>query len=108
MFHVEHWESVARHSIAGGILMSITAFSASEGPKLIGPYSPAVRAGDFIFCSGAAGFDPKSSRIVEGGIRAQTAQTLRNLEVTLKAAGSDLSRVVKVTVFLHDWKSSRR
>ena len=84
--------------------MSVTSFSAAEGPKPIDPYSPAVRAGDFIFCSGVAGFDPKSGQVVEGGLRGQTAQAFRNLEATLTAAGSDLSRVVKVTVFLHDWK----
>lgn len=84
--------------------MSITPFSASDGPRPVGPYSPAVRAGGFIFCSGVAGFDPRSGEVVEGGIRAQTTQALRNLEATLKAAGSDMSRVVKVTVFLHDWE----
>jgi len=41
---------------------------------------------------------------VEGGIREQTRQTLRNLELVLRGAGCDLSHVVKVTIFLHDWK----
>lgn len=66
-------------------------------------HSEAIRAGDFIFCSGQAGFDPATGKIVEGGIRAQTAQVLRNLDTVLKAAGSSLNRVVKVTVFIHDW-----
>jgi 2-iminobutanoate/2-iminopropanoate deaminase len=84
--------------------MDIHAISTDNAPKAIGPYSQAIRVGDLIFCSGQAGFDPETGKIVDGGIRAQTAQTLRNLETVLKAAGSGLNRVVKVTVFLHDWK----
>lgn len=84
--------------------MEIKTISSPDAPKAVGLYSHATRAGDFIFCAGQAGFDPKTGRIVEGGIRAQTAQVLRNLSAVLEAAGSDLSRVVKVTVFLHDWK----
>jgi 2-iminobutanoate/2-iminopropanoate deaminase len=84
--------------------MDIHAISTDNAPKAIGPYSQAIRVGDLIFCSGQAGFDPETEKIVDGGIRAQTAQTLRNLETVLKAAGSGLNRVVKVTVFLHDWK----
>jgi 2-iminobutanoate/2-iminopropanoate deaminase len=83
--------------------MDIRVISSAEAPKAIGPYSQAIRAGDFIFCAGQAGFDPTTGKIVDGGIRAQTAQTLRNLDSVLKAAGSGLNRVVKVTVFLHDW-----
>jgi 2-iminobutanoate/2-iminopropanoate deaminase len=84
--------------------MDIRVISSPDAPKAVGPYSQAIRAGDFIFCSGQAGFDPATGKIVEGGIRAQTAQVLRNLDTVLKAAGSGLNRVVKVTVFLHDWK----
>jgi 2-iminobutanoate/2-iminopropanoate deaminase len=83
--------------------MDIRVISSADAPKAVGPYSQAIRAGDFIFCSGQAGFDPATGKIVEGGIRAQTAQVLRNLETVLKAAGSSLNRVVKMTVFLHDW-----
>jgi len=84
--------------------MDIHVISSSDAPKAIGPYSQAIRCGDFIFCSGQAGLDPETGKIVDGGIRAQTAQVLRNLDTVLKAAGSGLNRVVKVTVFLHDWK----
>lgn len=84
--------------------MEIKTISSADAPQAVGPYSHATCAGEFIFCSGQAGFDPKTMRIVEGGIRAQTAQVLRNLSAILEAAGSDLSHVVKVTVFLHDWK----
>lgn len=83
--------------------MDITPISAPSAATPIGPYSQAVRAGDFIFCSGVAGFDPKTGRVVEGGIRAQTAAALNNLGAVLESAGSGLGRVVKVTIFLHDW-----
>lgn len=84
--------------------MDIEAIASPDAPQAVGPYSQAMRAGNFIFCAGQAGFDPQTGRIVDGGIRAQTAQALRNLSTILAAAGSDLRRVVKVTVFLHDWK----
>ena len=57
-----------------------------------------------MFCAGQAGFDPKTGSIVDGGIKEQTRRALRNLSATLEAGGSNLGRVVKVTVFLHDWK----
>jgi 2-iminobutanoate/2-iminopropanoate deaminase len=84
--------------------MKIDVISASNAPQAIGPYSQATRAGQFIFCAGQAGFDPATMKLVDGGIREQTAQTLRNIDAILKSAGSSLRRVVKVTVFLHDWK----
>ena len=83
--------------------MERTVVTAPGLPPVIGPYVPAVIAGGFVFCSGIAGFDT-SGRVVEGGIREQTRQTLRNLELVLRGAGCDLSHVVKVTIFLHDWK----
>ena len=70
----------------------------------MGPYSQATRAGQFIFCAGQGGIDPTTGKLVEGGIREQTRQAIRNLQTILEAAGSDLSHVVMVTVMLHDWK----
>ena len=84
--------------------MEIEVISTPNAPQSVGPYSQATRAGQFIFCAGQAGFEPKTGRLVDGGIREQTCQTLRNLGAILEAAGSNLTRVVKVTVFLHDWK----
>ena len=76
---------------------------ADKAPKAVGPYSQAIRAGGFIFCAGQAAFDPATGKLVAGGIQEQTRQTLRNIQAILQAAGSDLGRVVKVTVFLTDW-----
>jgi 2-iminobutanoate/2-iminopropanoate deaminase len=78
---------------------------ADKAPKAVGPYSQAIRAGGFIFVAGQAAFDPATGKLVAGGIKEQTRQTLRNIQAILQAAGSDLSRVVKVTVFLTDWKN---
>jgi len=75
----------------------------TEGaPAAIGPYSQAVRAGGFIFCSGQIPTDPKTGEFVPGGIAEQTEQVMRNLMAVLEAAGSGLDRIVKTTVFLAD------
>ena len=71
-----------------------------SAPNAIGPYSQAIRAGGFIFCSGQIALNPGTGQFVEGGIEAQTEQVLRNLMAVLEAAGSSLDRVVKTTVFL--------
>ncbi len=71
-------------------------------PQAIGPYSQAVRAGDFVFASGQIPLDPKTGEFVAGGITEQTAQVLRNLKAVLEAAGTSLAQVVKTTVFLAD------
>ena len=84
--------------------MEIEVISSPDAPRALGPYSQATRAGGFIFCAGQGASDPATGRLVEGGIKEQTRQVFRNLGAVLKAADSDLSRIVKVTVFLHEWK----
>ncbi|GAB4367635.1 MAG: RidA family protein [Deltaproteobacteria bacterium] len=75
----------------------------SDGaPAAIGPYSQAIRAGGFLFCSGQIPLDPKTGKIVEGGIEPQTEQVLGNLVSVLEAGGSDPGKVVKTTVYLTD------
>ena len=75
----------------------------TEGaPAAIGPYSQAVRAGGFVFASGQIPLDPATGQFVEGGVREQTEQVLRNIMAVLEAAGTGLDRVVKTTVFLAD------
>ena len=65
-------------------------------------YSPAIVAGELVFTSGQIGIDPKTTQMVEGGFEAQAEQVLRNLAAVLEAAGSDMSHVLKATVFLAD------
>ena len=66
------------------------------------PFSPAVRAGDFVFLSGAIGTRPGTTELVSDDVAEQTAQTMDNLETVLRAGGADLGDVVKCTVFLVD------
>ncbi len=73
-----------------------------HAPKAIGPYSQAIRVGEFVFCAGQAALDPATGNLVSGGIEAETRRTLQNLAAVLEAAGTSLSRVVKTTVFLLD------
>jgi len=75
-----------------------------SAPVSVGPFSQGTRARGFIFCSGQGAFDPATGQLVPGGIKEQTRRVLRNIEAVLTAGGSDLGRVVKVTVFLSDWK----
>jgi len=69
-------------------------------PKALGPYSQAIRAGGMIYCAGQIPLDPATGNIVAGGVAEQTHQVLKNLRAVLKAAGSDLDRAVKTTVFV--------
>lgn len=80
--------------------MNLSFVASNAAPKAIGPYSQAVTVGDFIFTAGQIALDPATMEIAAEGIVEQTEQVLSNLEAVLSAAGSDLSRVVKTTVFL--------
>jgi len=80
--------------------MSKTAVATDDAPKAIGPYSQAVRAGDFLFLSGQIALDPKSGSIVPGGIEAETAQVLANISAVLAAGGASWADVVKTTIYL--------
>jgi 2-iminobutanoate/2-iminopropanoate deaminase len=75
---------------------------APGAPRAIGPYSPAVKAGNLVFCSGQIALDPSSGELLAGDIRAQTERVLLNLKAVLEAAGSSLDRVVRTTVYLID------
>jgi 2-iminobutanoate/2-iminopropanoate deaminase len=74
-------------------------------PKALGPYSQAIVANGMVYCAGQIPLDPKTGNLVEGGIAEQTHQVLKNLRAVLKAAGSDLDRAVKTTVFLKSMDS---
>ena len=66
------------------------------------PLSQAIKAGDWVFASGQLGMDPRTGRLAEGGIKAETRQVCENLKAVLEAAGFSLARVVKVTIYLAD------
>lgn len=76
------------------------AVSTKNAPAAIGPYSQAVRVGDFLYSSGQVALDPATGVLVEGGIEAQTTRVLENLKAVLEAAEIGLENVVKTTVFL--------
>jgi 2-iminobutanoate/2-iminopropanoate deaminase len=71
-----------------------------SAPKALGPYSQAIVASGMVYCAGQIPLDPKTGNIVAGGVAEQTHQVLKNLRAVLKAAGSDLDRAVKTTVFI--------
>lgn len=82
-----------------GLKEAITSPTAAPA---IGPYSPAVRAGNLLFISGQIPLDPATGQLVDGDIRAQTTRVLDNLRELLLAAGTDASHVVRTTIFLAD------
>ena len=79
-----------------------TVISTDAAPGAIGPYSQAIVAGEFVFCSGQIPLDPASGQLVTGAIEEQTRRVLDNLRAVLSAAGTSLERVVKTTIFLAD------
>jgi 2-iminobutanoate/2-iminopropanoate deaminase len=82
--------------------MSSAPVSTPGAPRAIGPYSQGIKANGFLFTAGQVGFDPGSGELVDGGIAEQTLRVLQNLRAILRAGGTDLSSVVKTTVFLVD------
>lgn len=74
------------------------AVSTGSAPAAFGPYSQAIIANGFVFCSGTAGIDPATGAVADG-IEAQAEQALRNLDAILAAAGASLASVVKTTIF---------
>ena len=76
--------------------------STDAAPRAIGPYSQAIRAGEFLFLSGQVALDPRTGQLVGSDIKQQTRQVLENVRAILEAAGSSLRQVVKCTVFLAD------
>jgi 2-iminobutanoate/2-iminopropanoate deaminase len=76
--------------------------STSDAPAAIGPYSQAIRSGNFIFCSGQIPLDPKNGEMVADDIGAQTRRVLDNISGLLKAEGLVLGDVLKTTIFLTD------
>ena len=82
--------------------MNRQAIATTDAPSAVGPYSQAIAAGEFVFCSGQVHLDPASGLLVEGDIGVQTERVLNNLSAVLQAAGLTLADAVKTTVFLVD------
>jgi 2-iminobutanoate/2-iminopropanoate deaminase len=82
--------------------MSNAAIATDRAPAAIGPYSQAVRAGDFVFTSGQIGLDPATGELVKGGIEVETRRVLDNLTAVLEAAGAGWRDVVRTTIYLAD------
>lgn len=78
------------------------AIATPNAPQAIGPYSQAVRAGEWLFLSGQIPLDPATGQVVAGDAAVQTDRVLQNLRAVLEAAGSSLDAVVKTTVYLVD------
>lgn len=71
-----------------------------KAPKAVGPYSQAVRAGDFLFCAGQIPLDPATGTLVAGEIKEQTGRVLENIKAVLASQGLGVEHVVKTTVFM--------
>ncbi len=71
-----------------------------NAPAAVGPYSQAVRVGDFIYTAGQVPLVPESGKLIEGDIKEQTRQVMQNLAQVLEAAGSSLANIVKTTIFV--------
>jgi 2-iminobutanoate/2-iminopropanoate deaminase len=82
--------------------MPFDVVSTAGAPQAIGPYSQAIVSQGFLFTAGQVALDPSTGQLVPGGIAEQTSRALENLRAVLRAAGSDVSQVVKTTVFLVD------
>ena len=74
----------------------------TEAPEAIGPYSQAIRIGDFLYTSGQISLDPKTMEMITGNIELETEKVLRNIEAILSAEGLNFGHVTKTTVYLTD------
>ncbi len=82
--------------------MEKTIIHTDNAPAAVGPYSQAIRAGDFVYTAGQIALDPETMKISGETVAEQTDRVLRNLQAVLETAGSSLDNVVKTTVFLAD------
>ena len=80
--------------------MAVEVISTTNAPGAVGPYSQAIKAGDFLFASGQVPLVPETGKIVAGGVTAQAEQSMKNVGAILEAAGLSYDDVVKTTVYL--------
>lgn len=71
-----------------------------DAPKPIGPYSQAIKAGEFVFCAGQIAIDPATGQLIQGDVAAQADRVLKNLAAVLSAAGTDLEHAIKTTIYI--------
>lgn len=83
--------------------MNLKPVFTNNAPNAIGPYSQAIVYGETVYCSGQVPLIPATMEILDGDISAQTELVLKNLQAVLNQAGSDLSKVIKTTVFLKNF-----
>lgn len=72
----------------------------SQAPQPAGPYSQAIRAGDFMFVSAQLPLDPTTGTLVRSGVRAQTRRTIENVRAVMEGAGATLAHVIRTTLFV--------
>ncbi len=82
--------------------MPVEPVPTPNAPPVAGPYSPAVRAGDWLVLAGQVGFDPAAGRLVEGGAAAEAQKAMENIATVLGDCGASLADVAKATVFVTD------
>ena len=80
--------------------MKLETVATDKAPKAVGPYSQAIRAGDFLFCAGQIPLDSATGILIAGGIKEQTGRVLENIKAVLASQNLGLDRVVKTTVFM--------
>lgn len=80
----------------------LSAVSTGSAPEALGPYSQAIRAGQFLFVSGQVPIDPGTGQLVQDGIAGQTRRALENVGAILQAGGTSFGQVVRTTVYLAD------
>jgi len=85
-----------------------TIICTEKAPAAIGPYSQAVKVGNFMFISGQIPIDPATGNVVEGDIQEQTRQCIKNLQAICEAAGASLRDIVKTSVFIKDMNQFAR
>ncbi|MBS0288429.1 MAG: RidA family protein [Proteobacteria bacterium] len=80
--------------------MKKKVIQSSNAPAAIGPYSQAIQIGNLLFLSGQIGLDPTTSALVSGGVTSELHQIFKNIEAVISSSGSNLSQVVKLTIYL--------
>lgn len=81
---------------------NFTKIYTNNAPEPVGPYSQAILAGDFLYCSGQIAIDPKDNSFVNGSVTEQTRQVIKNIKAVLNEAGLDFKDVIKTMCFLDD------